>query len=282
MRNTLTVTLSLAALAVTATLPLSAGAQRAEPPPPELEGIGITEHLNAPLPLDARFRDENGQEVTLGRYFGDRPVVLALVYYRCPMLCGLVLQGMLEAIQPLSWTPGQDYEIVTVSIDPAESPTLAKAKKYRYIRELGRPEAAAGWHFLTGSEDQIRRLAEAVGFRYRWNPDRQEFMHAAAIYVCTPEGRLSRYLYGIQYEPQTLRLALLEASQGRIGSPVEQILMWCYHYDAEAGRYTLAAWNLMRAGGALTVILIGTGLGMLWLREARRRRQHQPAGTQQP
>ena len=244
---------------------------RAEPLPDELEGVGITEHLEEKLPLDLKFVDSSGEAVSLERYFdGEKPVLLNLVYYTCPMLCGLVLNGMVEALQEVSMTAGDEFRIVTVSIDPSETATLAKLKKQNYIKEYGRPEAAAGWHFLIGEEKNIRALADAVGFGYTYNEKRGEYVHSAAIFVCTPDGVLSRYLYGIQYDPRTLRLSLLEAAEGKIGSPLDKIILYCFHYDAAEGRYAPAAMNLMRAGGMMAVLTLGVVLAVLWRRDRGR------------
>lgn len=262
-----------ATAAITAITTFKASAQPADQTPPELQGVGVTEHLDEQIPLGLEFTDEEGRKIKLGDYFqGDRPVILTLNYYRCPMLCSLQLNGLIEGLKELEWSPGQDFEIVTVSIDPTETPSLAKAKKKTYMEEYGRPSAAAGWHFLTGSKKNINELASAVGFHFKWNPDRREWMHAAALSACTPEGHISRYLYGVMYEPKTLRLALLEASQGKIGSTIDQIILYCYHYDAKAGSYSLAAFNLMRAGGAMTAVIIGGILVALWRRELRKKK----------
>ena len=251
----------------------TAPADRTEPLPKELEGIGITEHLDAPVPLDLEFKDEDGRTVRLGDYFHEnRPVLLTLNYYRCPMLCNLQLNGLVEALRGLAWSPGKEFEIVTVSFDPGETPALARLKKQNYVTEYGRPAALTGWHFLTGRKEPIKALTDAMGFGYRWNPDRKEWMHVAGVFVCTPDGRLSRILYGILYDPQTLRLSMVEAAQNRIGSSLDQILLYCYHYDAQAGRYAPAAMSVMRAGGVFTVVAIGVLLSALWLRDARRRR----------
>lgn len=242
--------------------------------PRELEDVGVTENLGAKLPLDLEFTDDRGASVRLGDYFkGKRPVILTLNYYNCPMLCGLLLNGMLDAIRPLSWTPGQQFEIVTLSIDPLEKSDLARAKKQSYINALGKADAAAGWHFLTGDRDAIRKLADAVGFRYAWNEKQQEWAHAATLIFCTPDGTVSRYLGGILFEPGTVRMALLEAGEGRIGSLFDQIFMTCFHYDAEAGRYTTSAIGLMRLGGGLTLAAIVLTLGVLWRMDAIRRRR---------
>lgn len=254
--------------------PLRCRAQPADQLPRELEGVGITEHLDEQVPLELEFVDESGRTVRLGDYFdGHRPVILTLNYYRCPMLCTLQLNGLIDGLREMGWTPGEQFEIVTVSIDPAETPSLAKAKKQSYMSEYGRPSAASGWHFLTGKQKEITALAEAVGFGYRWNPDRNQWMHAAALFICTPDGKLSRYLYGVLYEANTLRLSLVEASAGKIGSSLDRIILYCYQYDASEGRYGLAALNVMRVGGGLTLLVLGMSLVPFWVREARRRRK---------
>jgi len=247
--------------------------QAADYVPPELAGVGITEHPDARLPLEQEFVDQNGRPVRLGDYFdGRRPVLLTLNYYRCPMLCTLQLNGLVDALREMSWTPGQQFVFLTVSFDPGETPALAKAKQQNYVAEYGRPSAAQGWHFLTGRQQSITALTEATGFGYKWNPERGEWMHVAAAIVCTPDGRISRYLYGVQYDADTLRLSLVEAAAGRIGSTLDKIILYCYHYDAGSGRYGLAALRIMRLGGGLTVVALGTALVTVWLRDARRGR----------
>ncbi|HZE73602.1 MAG TPA: SCO family protein [Pyrinomonadaceae bacterium] len=234
--------------------------------PAALEGIGIDQKLNEQLPLDATFHDENGTEVKLGQYFGKRPVVLALVYYDCPMLCTQILNGMVGAFKVMSFTPGNDYEIVSVSFDPRETPLLAKAKKKTYVNYLSEPKrsgAEAGWHFLTGNEENIKRLTEAVGFHYRFDQTTNQFAHASAIYVATPEGKLARYFYGIEYAPRDLRLGLVEASENKIGTPVDRLMLYCYHYDPARGKYGATVINLIRAGGVLTLLAIAGLLLML-------------------
>jgi protein SCO1 len=251
---------------------------RTEPLPPELEGVGVTEHLNAQIPLDLEFTDEDGRSVSLREYFqGRQPVILNLGYYRCPMLCSLITNGLLNGMRELNWTPGQEFRLVTVSIDPLETPVLAKLKKQNYIQDYGRPSAAAGWHFLTGKEPAVKALAETVGFGYRWNAERKEYAHPAVLFVCTPEGKISRYLYGVEFPTRTLRLSLVEASQGKIGSTLDRVILYCFHYDADARRYTLAAMNIMRAGGALTVLLLASVLIPLWIRDSRRGKGSQAA-----
>ena len=248
-------------------------AQLVEQVPEALEEVGITEHLDAKLPMDLEFRDEDGISVTLGSFFdGERPVILTLNYYRCPMLCGLMLNGLVDGLEQMEWTPGQEFEIVTVSINPLETPALAKEKKQNYLKRYGRPSAMTGWHFLTGREPEIDRLAETVGFRFAYDPVEQQYAHAAAIFVCTPDGRVARYLYGIEYPSKRLKLGLLEASEGKIGSTLDQLIMYCYHYDPSNRRYSPVAINIMRVGGGATASILVVALGMFWFREWRRRK----------
>ena len=249
-------------------------AQLADQIPPQLEEVGIEEHLDAELPLDLKFRDEYGAVVTLGDYFdGSKPVILTLNYYKCPMLCGLQLNGLLDGLMELDWTPGQEFEMVTVSINPLETPALATEKKQNYIKRYERPSAARGWHFLTGKEPEIRQLASTLGFGYTYDRKTGEYAHAAAIFVSTPDGRVARYLYGIEYPPKRLRLALLEASAGEIGTTIDQLLLYCFHYDPSSRRYSPVAMNIMRLGGGATALILGLSLGGYWLREARRRKK---------
>jgi protein SCO1/2 len=227
--------------------------------PKALNGVGIDQKLNEQLPLDLVFRDESGASVKLGDYFGKKPVVLSLVYYQCPMLCNQVLNGMVTAFKVMNFKPGQEFEVVTVSFDPRETAALAAAKKNTYVNYLPedrRSGAAGGWHFLTGDEASIKRLTEAVGFRYHWDEATNQFVHASAIYVTTPPGKLARYFYGIEYAPRDLRLGLIEAADNKIGSPVDQLLLYCYHYDPATGKYGARVMNIMRVGGVITVIAI--------------------------
>jgi protein SCO1 len=263
--------LALPAAAAPATAP-APDFQRSEPLPRELRDVGITEHLNQPVPLDAMLCDEQGKPVRLRDYVrGDKPVILNLGYYGCPMLCGLVINGLVASLQELSFTPGEQFEVVTVSINPAEKFPLAAAKKKNVMEELARPAAAKGWHFLTGDEAPVRQLADAVGFGYRWDPAQRQFIHAAVLIVLTPDGRVSRYLYGVQFPAKTLRLSLVEAGEGRIGSTADQLLLYCFHYDPDRGSYTLAALNLMRLGGVLTVLALAGLIARALRREFRRR-----------
>ncbi len=224
-----------------------------------LAGIDVEQKLGTMLPMDARFRDELGNEVTLDALIADRPVVIAPVYYECPMLCSLVLEGFVKALRPLGFTPGKEFDVIVMSFDPGEGPELALRKKAAYLKLYGKEETAGGWHFLTGSEDEIRRVTDAIGFRYRYDAERDEYAHAASIVLATPEGKLARYFFGVEYSTRDLRLGLVEAAAGRIGSVVDQFLLYCYHYDPSMGRYSAAVLNLVRLGGIATVsaMLVG-------------------------
>jgi protein SCO1/2 len=232
--------------------------------PPALRDVRFDQRLNEQVPLDIPLVDEAGRGVTLGDYFDDKPVILVLAYYRCPMLCTMVLNGLVRGLLDVPFGPEQDFRIVTVSFDARETPRQAAAKKQTYVERYGRQGAAAGWHFLTGEQHSIDRLTEAVGFRYVYNPARDEFAHASGIMVLTPRGKISRYLYDVQYSGRDLRLALVEASQGKIGSPVDQVLLYCFHYDPNQGKYGPQIMAMVRAGGALT--LVGLGLLIAWVR----------------
>ena len=231
--------------------------QPATPPPQILNNIEIEQKLNAAVPLDLSFRDENGQAVKLGDYFGKRPVVLALVYYDCPMLCTEVMNGMVTAFSVLSFDIGREYDVVTVSFDPREKPELARAKKATYLRRYGRPGGEQGWHFLTGEQPAIAALTKAVGFHYQWDTRTQQFAHATAIMVLTPQGRIAQYYYGVEYSPKDLRLGLVEASQGKIGTAVDQILLYCYHYDPRTGKYGAVVTRVMQVAGVITMLVLG-------------------------
>lgn len=244
-----------------------------EPPRPEaLNRAGFDQKLDAQLPLDAEFRDESGRPVRLGDYFGEKPVLLNLAYFNCPMLCTLVINGVVDAVREVALVPGRDYEILTISFDAREGPELAAAKKANYLKELDRPEAVAGWHFLTGDEAAIRALTEAVGFRFAWDEQSQEFAHASGIMVATPGGRLSHYLYGVVYPPRDVRLALVEASAGRIGSPVDQLMLFCFHYDPVAGKFSAGVMTLVRLGCLATIAATAAFLLIMFHREMGARR----------
>lgn len=242
--------------------------------PGALEKVGIDQHLNEQLPLDAIFRDELGNDVPLGTYFKERPVALVFVYYECPMLCNQVLNGVLGTAKTLSLEVGKDYDIVAISFDPRENekPGLAGEKKQSFVDRYNRPGSSSGWHFLTGTEENIRRATDSVGFRYAWDEQTQQFAHASAVMIATPEGRLARYIYGIEYPPKDLKLGLIEASDRKIGSPVDALLLYCYHYDPAAGSYrSKIAITAMRIGGV--TILTGLALlyGGLYLYQRKRR-----------
>ena len=272
-KRTLRASLAAAAAAAATFLALAPGAaaQLASDPmqsvgvrPELLKQVGIDQKLNQSIPLDLTFRDEDGKTVALGQFFGQKPVILTLVYYNCPMLCTQVLNGVESSLKELSTDIGKQYDVVTISIDPTESHVLAKTKKEMYVGMYGRPGAAQGWHFLTGDEPQIKQLADAVGFRYAYDPDTKQFAHASAIMLLTPEGKISRYFYGIQYPTRDLRLGLVEASEGKIGSPVDQVLLFCYHYDPATGKYGLLISHIIQAGGALTILILGVGMLILF------------------
>jgi protein SCO1/2 len=238
--------------------------------PPELQGIEIHENLGGQLPLAARFRDADGNDVTLGKYFDHkRPVLLVFAYHSCPMLCSLVLDGVATALKDVSWTVGKEFDVVSISFDPKDTPQTAAAKRAQIVEKYGRggPE---GWHFLVGDEHDIKQVTGTVGFEYRWDERQKMYAHPAAIYLVTPDGKMARYLYAISFEPEDIRFGLLEASQGRSISTTERFLIWCYHYDPQSGKYTLAAMTLMRVGGAITVALIGTLLLVLWRRDRKK------------
>lgn len=246
----------------------AAGAQVVRDSVAELMDIDIIEHLGDTLPLNLSFVDDNGNQVTLSDYFkGDKPVLLTLGYYECPMLCNLVFNGVSEGIKELGWVPGEKYEVVSVSIDPLETFELAADKKANYIKNLEMPEAAAGWHFLVTESENAKTLADAIGFEYYYVEDRDEYAHAAAAYLISPEGVISRYLYGIQYTGINLKLGLLEASEGKIGSTMDKILLYCFRYDPDAKGYVLFAQNAMKVGGVATVFLIALLVGSLYLKE---------------
>jgi protein SCO1/2 len=225
---------------------------------PQLENVSFNQKLDAQLPLDAAFKDENGRDVTLGRYFdGKRPVVLAFVYYSCPMLCTQIMNGVSRAIKVLPFTPGQDFDIVFVSFDPRDKPETAMAKKSALLNYWSMQNQSGGFHFLTGEEPQIKKVTSAAGFFYMWDEKTQQYAHLSGLLVLTPDGRLSRYFYGIEYSPKELRLALVESGQGHVGSLVDELLLYCYHYDPSQGRYGIIIMNLVRLGGVMTVLALG-------------------------
>jgi len=226
--------------------------------PPQLRGVGIDQRLNNQVPLDLKFRDETGQTVTLGSYFGKKPVILSLVYYSCPMLCTMAENGLLNALRDVKFNIGEQFEVVTVSIDPTETREMAMGKKAVYVGLYGRPGAKEGWHFLVGEEPSIRALAQAVGFHYNYIPETKQFAHATGIIVLTPQGKVSRYFYGILYPSRDIRLALVEASNEKIGNPVDAVLLYCCEYDPVAGKYSMVVSHVLKIAGVLTLLSMGT------------------------
>ena len=258
-----TALMTLAAIAISLADPPAASALRKEPLPSELRDVGVTEHLDAQVPRELEFVDSDGKAVTLGQFFtGEKPILLTLNYSNCPMLCSLQLNGLFDALKRMKWDMGGKFDMMTVSIDPLETPLRARSSKQKYLKNYGRAGAAAGYHCLTGRDENIKKLAEVVGFHYKYVPETRQYVHAAVTIVLMPDGRVARYLYGVQYDPQTLRLSLLEAAEGKVGSTMDQILLFCFHYDADRGRYGPAAFRLMQIGGGLTVVILG---GAIWL-----------------
>ncbi|MFB3813199.1 MAG: SCO family protein [Terriglobales bacterium] len=250
--------------------------------PPQLSNVGIYQHLDAQVPLEAMFRDEFGRTVKLGEYFNQgKPVILSLVYYECPMLCTEVLNGMTNSMRLLKFELGKDYDVVTVSFDPRETPELAAAKKHSYLQRFGRPGGKNGWHFLVGDEKNIHALTESVGFRYHWDPQQRQFAHATGIMVLTPQGRVAQYYYGVSYAPKDLRLGLVEASNNRIGTLVDQLLLYCYHYDPRTGKYGAIITNVLKIAGGLTVLILGSLLIFLFRYDPQRAKRRMPASSGQ-
>lgn len=235
--------------------------------PAALREIGFDQHIDRPVPLDVTFRDESGRTVQLGEYFGSRPVVLVFAYYDCPMLCTQVINGLSSALNVLSLEPHEDFEIVTVSFNPNDTPATASAKKAVYLERYKRGGAAAGWHFLSGDQPSIDRLTRAAGFRYVWDDKTKQFAHPSGVIVVTPQGRLARYLFGIEYGPRDLRFALVEASAGRVGSAVDALLLYCYHYDPMTGRYGLVVMRALRLAGVVTVLALASFIVIMIRRE---------------
>jgi protein SCO1 len=258
--------LSLVLLAASASAQMNNGVM--SPPantrPPRLQNVGIEQRLNAQVPPDLTFLDETGKLVKLGDYFGKKPLILNLVYYNCTMLCGEALAGLSSAMRLVKFDVGNEFDVVTVSFDPRETPEMAAAKKFDYVKRYGRPNAAAGWHFLTGQPDSIDALTKAVGFQYQYDAKSNQYAHATAIMVLTPQGRISRYFYGVDFPPKDLRMGLVEASQGKIGNAVDAVLLYCYHYDPQTGKYGAMVANILRLAAAATILLLGGLIFILW------------------
>lgn len=262
--------LSLIILCVVGVVPVGAH-HTADHGPTLLRDIGFDQQLDAQVPLDLAFRDEIGRPVRLADYFGHKPIILVLAYYECPMLCSLVSNGLLRSLRTLSFDVGDQFNVVTVSFNPSEGSTLAAAKKKSYIERYGRIGAADGWHFLTGEEGPIRQLAEAVGFRYAYDVEKDQYAHATGIVVVTPQGRIARYFYGLEYPSRDLRLALVEASANTIGSAVDQVLLYCYQYDPATGKYGVLIMNVIRLAGLATVLTLGTFMAVMFRLDRRKR-----------
>ena len=238
--------------------------------PGALQGVGIDQNLNAQLPLDLTFRDELGRTVPLSTYFrSGKPVLLAPVYYRCPMLCTQILNGLASSLKAVSFNPGQEFEVVAFSFDPKDTVELAAAKKETYLHRYDRPNTANGWHFLTGDAPNIKALMDTVGFHYKYDPATDQYAHASGVMIVTPDGRLSKYFYGVEYAPRDIRLGLVEASLNKIGTPVDQILLFCYHYDPSTGKYGAVAVNTMRIAAGGFVLLAGAFLFLMLRRDVR-------------
>jgi protein SCO1/2 len=271
---------SLVAALTLLALPALASAQLGPKPPPMavgqpeiLQEIGWDQNLGEKIPLDLAFKDEEGRDVVLADYFGDKPVVLSLVYYECPMLCTISLNGLARALEVLSFVPGQEFEVLTVSFDANEGTQLAAAKKRAYMASYEKSEEGAqGWHFLTGDEESVNRLTRAVGFRFAWDEETKQFAHPAGILVAAPDGTITHYLFGVEYSPKDLRLALVAAGQGEVGNAVDQVLLYCFQYDPKTGRYSAAILNIVRIAGVVTLLAMA---GLL-LTITRRRRQDPP------
>jgi protein SCO1/2 len=232
--------------------------------PPGLKNVGIEQHLNEQIPPALAFRDETGKSVQLADYFGKKPMILNLVYYQCPMLCGEVLSGLESALRVLKFDVGKEFDVLTVSFDPKETPEMASAKKAEYLKRYGRPGATAGWHFLTGSQSSIDALTKAAGFQYQYDPKSGQFAHATAIMVLTPEGKIAQYYYGVEFAPKDLRLGLVQASENKIGTVVDQVLLYCYHYDPDTGKYGAIISRVLQLSAGATILILGAFLVVMF------------------
>lgn len=262
--------MAVAMLCTAASAQIVGGPDTRHTRPPGLENVGIDQRLGEQVPLDLQFKDEQGNTVQLGDYFKQgKPVVINLVYYRCPMLCGEVLNGLSAALKVMKFTPGKEFEVVTLSVDPRETPDLAAAKKQTYMKKLGRPEAAEGWHFLTGQKEQIDSLASAIGWHYQYDPKTDQFAHAAGVVLVTPTGKVAQYYYGVEFSARDMRLGIIEASQNKIGTLADEVTLYCFHYDPRTGRYGAVVTNIMRLAGLTTVLVLGSFLVIMFRRESR-------------
>jgi len=251
-------------------------------PPPPVKDVGLDQRLGESIPLDLVFKDEAGKDVRLSQYFGKRPVVLSLVYFYCPMLCGMTTDGLVRGVRALRFEPGTDYEILSISFDPRETPEVASEKKRTVMAQFGRKSGPGGWHFLTGDAASVAALTKAVGFRYVWDAEQKQFAHATGVTLLTPQGRIARYFFGIEYPAKDLRLALIEASEEKIGNVVDQLLLLCFHYDPKAGRYTATVRNLVRGGAALTLVLLAGFVAVMLRKERAGMLRRERAGAKRP
>lgn len=231
--------------------------------PPGLKNVGILQNLNTQIPADLTFLDENGKTVKLGDYFGRKPIILSLVYYQCTMLCGEVLAGLDSALGVLKFDVGKEFDVLTVSFDPKDTPEIAAIKKAEYLKRYKRAGAEQGWHFLTGKQPEIDALTKAAGFQYQYDPKSEQFAHATAIMILTPEGKIAQYYYGVEFAPKDLRLGLIQASSNKIGNVVDEVLLYCYHYDPNTGKYGAMVFRILRLSGAATILIMGVFLGIL-------------------
>jgi protein SCO1/2 len=269
---------SVRALSLAAAL-ASASPAFAQERPTLLRDVGFDQRLDQTVPGDITLRDEAGREVRLRDYYGRRPLVIALVYYECPMLCTMTLNGLVSAMNAIPFDAGREYDVVTVSFEPRETPELAAAKKAAYLKRYARPGGEAGWHFLTGEPADLARLTSALGFRYAWDEERRQYAHPSGVVVLTPDGRIARYLFGIEYAPKDLRFALVEASEGRVGGLVDQAVLYCYQYDPMTGRYGAAIMRILRVAALLTLGALGTFIFVMWRRERAARRDPAPGSA---
>jgi protein SCO1/2 len=260
-------------------LAVPVGAQQQGAMPPILKQVSITQRLNQPIPPNIQFRDEDGRIIRMGDLFGKRPILLSLVYFDCPALCTEVLNGELRTMKTIPFTLGKDFDAVTISFEPKDTSALAKAKRDVYAGQYGRPGARENWHFLTGDPESINAMTQALGFQYAYDAASRQYAHAAAIMLLTPDGRIARYFYGVQYPSRDLRLGLVEASQGKISSPTDHALLLCYQYDPITGKYGLVVMNVVRAGGALTVLALGLFMFVMFRRERNRPGAASPMGA---
>jgi len=235
--------------------------------PPGLANVGIEQRLNQQIPQHLTFHDETGKAVRLGDYFGKRPVILNLVYYNCQMLCGEVLSGLTSTLRVLKFDVGREFDVITVSFDPRETPQIAADKKKQYLERYGRKGAAQGWHFLTGQQDAISELTKAAGFQYEYDPRTNQYAHTTAIMVLTPEGKIAQYYYGVEYAPKDLRLGLIEASQNKIGNLLDQVLLYCYHYNPATGKYGAIIMRVLRLAGMATIVFLGAFMMLMFRRD---------------